>query len=118
MKTRHILKPKKVFHYLECLSHLLHQQCFSSDNVWASADAPNPVDEADDVSTLLSEDTTSPKTEEGLSISRVHVLSVVSEMFSPNDIVASASAVNNADRAYEGPKISSAYTTSTRAECF
>ena len=85
----------------------------SPDNVVASADALNPVDEADDGSTLLSEDTTSPKTEEGLSISRELVLSVLLEMFSPDDIVASAGAVNNADRADEGPKISSAYIKST-----
>ena len=74
------------------MSHLLHQQFFSSDNVWASADAPNPVDEADDGSTLSSEDTTSPQAEQGLSISRLTISSVASEMFSPDDVVASADA--------------------------
>ena len=42
---------------------------FSPDIVVASADAPNPVDKADDGSTLSSEDTTSPQAEQGLSIS-------------------------------------------------
>ena len=72
---------------------------FSPDDVGASAAEPKPAHKADDGSTLSSEDTTSPQAEEGLSISRLTISSVASEMFSPDDVVASADAPKPAHKA-------------------
>ena len=65
---------------------------------------------------MSSEDTTSPQAGEGLSISRVRVLSVASEMFSPDDAVASADAPNPVDEADDNSTLSSEDATSPQAE--
>ena len=89
---------------------------FSPDDVVASADAPNPVDEADDGSTLSSEDTTSPQAEEGPSISRLTISSVALEMFSPDDVGAAVDAPNPVEKADDGSTLSIEDTTSPQAE--
>ena len=88
---------------------------FSPDDLGASADAANPADEADDGSTLSSEDTTSPQAEEGLSISRLTISSVATKMFSPDDAVASADAPNPVDEADDNSTLSSEDATSPQA---